>query len=282
MTDDDHRRHSTDGVRSSPSTSSATRPPTPDRCSCATPPASTGGSGEALAAELPDRRCLALDFRGFGDSTEPDGELDWYGFADDVLAVVDHYGPRPRAGGRALQGRRRPAAGRGGSDRAPSSAWCASSRSCSRRGPRRSGATNHLAEITRHRRETFDSFDEAIERFAAKPPLGSLRRDVLEDYVRHGFFEQDDGTIRLKARREHEAMTYEMGPRHDGFARLGEVHCPVLVAHGGDGDGPAQIAPLVAEALPAGTLRSFPELGHFGPLEDPAGFAHVVRAFLDA
>ncbi len=33
----------------------------------------------ALADELPDRRCLALDFRGYGDSTEQDGELTWEG-----------------------------------------------------------------------------------------------------------------------------------------------------------------------------------------------------------
>ncbi len=236
---------------------------------------------EALAAELPDRRCLAPDFRGYGDSSEPDGDLDWYGFADDVLAVIDHYGLEDvqavghSKGGAALllAEEQRP----GTFERLV----CFEPIVFPPR-PEEERGDNHLAEITRHRRETFASFDEAVERFAAKPPLGSLRRDVLEDYVRHGFFEQDDGTIRLKARREHEAMTYEMGPRHDGFARLGEVRCPVLVAHGGDGDGPAQIAPLVAEALPAGTLRSFPELGHFGPLEDPAGFAQVVRAFLDA
>ena len=43
---------------------------------------------------------------------------------------------------------------------------------------------------------------------------------------------------------------------------------------------PALIAPAVAEALPRGELRSFPDLGHFGPLEDPERFAGVVREFL--
>ncbi|MBW3549782.1 MAG: hypothetical protein KY442_02845 [Proteobacteria bacterium] len=43
----------------------------------------------ALADELPERRCLALDFRGYGDSTEQGGELTWDGFGQDVLAVAD-------------------------------------------------------------------------------------------------------------------------------------------------------------------------------------------------
>lgn len=237
-----------------------------------------------VAAALPHRRCVALDFRGFGDSTAPaDGHFDWHGFGDDVLAVVDHLALHDvqavghSKGGAALvlAELARP----GTFERlvlfepiifpvSPEEA-------------RQAGGTNPLAEVTRHRRETFDSYEEAIDRFSSKPPLGSLHPDVLSDYVRHGFDETGDGRIRLKADREHEARTYEMGAGHGAFARLGEVHCPVLVAHGGDGGGPASFAPMVAEALPAGELRPFPELGHFGPLEDPAGFARVVRDFLE-
>ncbi len=234
----------------------------------------------ALADELADHRCLAPDFRGYGDSTEPEGGLDWYGFADDVLAVVDRYGlEHVRAVGHSKGGaalllaeQRRP----GTFERL----ICFEPIVFPPRPEGDTGQANPLAEITRRRRETFGSVEEAIERFGAKPPLGSLRADVLEDYVRYGFAEQPDGTIRLKARREHEARTYEMGPRHDGFARLSEVTCPVLVAYGNDAEGPAQIAPLVAEALPAATLRHFPDLGHFGPLEDPVAFAAAIRDFL--
>jgi pimeloyl-ACP methyl ester carboxylesterase len=233
----------------------------------------------ALAEELPHRRCLALDFRGFGDSTEPDGELSWHGFGQDVLAVVDALDLGPvQAVGHSKGG----AAILLAEEARPGTIEAAV---CfepivfppveGEPGP------NHLAEITKKRREVFDSFDDAIANFAAKPPLGSLRRDVLEDYVRHGFVPQADGSVRLKARREHESQTYATGSSHDGFAHLGEVGCPVLVAHGGDPDGPAQIAPLVAAALPHGELRGFPELGHFGPLEDPTWFAGLVRGFLD-
>ncbi|HEX4903510.1 MAG TPA: alpha/beta hydrolase [Acidimicrobiales bacterium] len=237
----------------------------------------------ALADELPDRRCIAIDFRGFGDSTEPDRPLEWKGFADDVLAVVDALDLGPvqavghSKGGAALLLAEQARPG------TISAAVCFEPivfpPSEGEPGP------NPLAEVTRHRREEFASYEEAIERFGAKPPLGSLRPDVLDDYVRFGFAPVDDGLpegpVRLKARREHEAATYQAAPAHSGFHRLQEVRCPVLVVHGGDGQAPAEIAPLIAAELPAGELLSVPERGHFGPLEDPAWFAGVVRGFLD-
>ena len=36
------------------------------------------------------------------------------------------------------------------------------------------------------------------------------------------------------------------------------------------------IGRAIAEALPLGTVASFPELAHFGPLEDPATIASSI------
>lgn len=235
----------------------------------------------AVADSFPDRRCLALDFRGYGDSTEQDGELRWEGFADDVLAVVDHLGIDD------VQ-----AVGHSKGGAALLLAEIARPSTFERLvcfepivfpGPppeTEPGGENPLASITRHRREHFDSFDEAIERFSSKPPLGSLRADVLDDYVRHGFRPADGGGVTLKARREHEAATYETGSQHGAFDRLSEVACPVVVVHGGDGGFPAIAAPMIVESLPNGALLPMTDLGHFGPLEDPVAFARVVDDFL--
>ena len=90
----------------------------------------------------------------------------------------------------------------------------------------------------------------------------------------------EGGGVTLKARREHEASTYDTGSQHRAFDHLADVSCPVLVVHGGDGGFPALVAPTIVETLPQGTLRPMTDLGHFGPLEDPVAFADVVRGFL--
>ncbi len=240
----------------------------------------------ALAAELLDRRCLALDFRGYGDSTEQDGDLRWEGFADDVLAVVD-----------TLDLVDVQAVGHSKGGAALLLAEIARPGTFERlvcfepivfppfppemtRPDTVPAGENPLAAVTRHRREHFDSYDQAIERFASKPPLGSLRPDVLDDYVRYGFRPVDGGGITLKARREHEARTYDTGSQHGAFEHLSAVACPVLVAHGDGGGFPAIAAPKIADALPAGTLVEMADLGHFGPLEDPVAFARTVREYL--
>jgi hypothetical protein len=43
---------------------------------------------------------------------------------------------------------------------------------------------------------------------------------------------------------------------------------------------PASFGPPAADALPRGRLVTHPELGHFGPMEDPAAIAADVRAAL--
>ena len=99
-------------------------------------------------------------------------------------------------------------------------------------------------------------------------------------YVRHGFRPDGDGGVTLKALREHEARTYDMGRRHGAFDRLGEVACPVVVAPAATAGTRRRLAPLIADAPPRRDAGSFPELGHFGPLEDPAAFAAVVRELI--
>ena len=61
------------------------------------------------------------------------------------------------------------------------------------------------------------------------------------------------------------------------------VHLPVVVARGlRDEVGPGAFAPLVADALPDGTLADYAHLGHFGPLEDPTTIAADAAGFLAA
>jgi pimeloyl-ACP methyl ester carboxylesterase len=235
-----------------------------------------------LAAELAGvARSWALDFRGHGDSTSPaSGDFAWSGMADDVLAVVDDLGlSGVRAAGHSMGG----AALLMAEQRRPGTfariwAYEPIVFPPSEGG---GGGPNPLAEGARRRRPSFASRDAAYANFAAKPPLETLTPAALRAYVDHGLRDRADGDgVELKCAPEVEARVFGGGMAHGTFAHLDEVHCPVTVAMSGDVAGPAQVAPLLVEHLPQGSLEHHPTLTHFGPMEDPARVAAAVRVAL--
>ena len=236
-----------------------------------------------LAAHLAgDYRCWSFDERGHGDSTRPaDGRFEWRGFGDDVLAVVDALGlERPlgvghSAGGAALL---LAEAARPGTFR---SLYCFEPIVLPVDPPIGPQDDNPLALGAMRRREVFPSRDDAYANFASKPPFNVLHPDALRAYVDHGFADQDDGTVRLKCRREDEAQTYRMGSAHNAYGTLDSVRCPVTLACGEHTDAiTPPILVLQAGALPSSRTEVLDGLGHFGPLEDPAAVAaSVLRAF---
>ncbi len=240
-----------------------------------------------LARHLDGFVAYAPDLRGHGDSpAPPDGDMDWNGFADDVLAVVDAMAAHGidvgslvaaghSKGGAALllAEQRRPGTF--------AAIYCyepvvmppavRDAIGAAEAGP------NPLAEGALRRRATFASREEALANYSSKPPFSALDPEALRAYVDHGFADQPDGTITLKCRPEIESAVYRMGAAHDAFDHLGEVRCPVTIGVGEiDGMGPAAGAAAVAAALPHGRLVEFPDLGHFGPLEDPARIATSI------
>jgi pimeloyl-ACP methyl ester carboxylesterase len=225
--------------------------------------------------------CWALDFRGHGQSTSPaSGDFSWRGMRDDVLAVVDDLrfadvvAVGHSMGGTALlmAELHRPGtfAGmwvyepivfpplEGGGDR-----------------------PNPMAEAARRRRPRFVDREAAYANFASKPPLDSVAPAALRAYVDHGLRGAPDGDgVELACTPETEARVFANGAAHDTFAHLGDVRCPVTVAAGGETAGPAQMATMIAAALPHGTLERHPALGHFGPMADPAAMSVAVRTAL--
>jgi pimeloyl-ACP methyl ester carboxylesterase len=232
-----------------------------------------------LAVRLADRfHCWSFDARGHGDTTAPAGlDWNWARFTDDVLAVVDGLGlVRPWAFGHSSGS----AALLDAEARRPgtfAALWCfepivwpaITEELVASRQPLISGAL--------HRRDHFDSRDEAYENFASKPPLRSLDAEALRAYVDCGFERDAGGGVRLRCAPAVEAEIYRQGLLHDGFSRLGRVRCPVTIARGGRSVAvEAGVARAQVDALPRGTLVTFANLGHFGPLEDPAGVAAAV------
>ena len=239
---------------------------------------------EPLAARLDGFRKWSIDMRAHGDSTAPvDRALEWNGFADDVLAVVDALGlEQPFAVGHSKGGaalmlaeQRRPGTFRALYLNEPvimTPEWA-------------TGVMhdNPLSNGARRRRATFASIEEAVTNYSSKPPFDTLDDEVLRLYVEHGFRPDGDGGITLKLAPELEADVYAHGSEHQAFASLGSVQCPVTIAIGVEVVPPAVFARPIVAALPHGTLAEFGDLGHFGPLEEPSLIAESVRdAFASA
>ena len=90
--------------------------------------------------------------------------------------------------------------------------------------------------------------------------------------------------MRLSCLGENEARIYECGVVQ-GWSELAGLSVPIAVAGGridGGDDVPALLAPRIAEALVRGTFISFPELTHFGPMEDPRAVATAIEHFFDS
>lgn len=235
-----------------------------------------------MAEHLVDRFAVwGADFAGHGASTSPDdGDFAWKGFAEDVLAVVDHLGiDRVNAFGHSMGGaaillaeRMRP----GLFDAAFLYEPIVFPPEVLSERPR----NTMMAEAAANRRNEFPAKADALARYASRPPLGLMRADVLWNYVEHGFVETEHGTVELACAPSAEAATFaNAGPRIPDVAGaaartvvgygMGEVHNP----------GPAAFASPLAAALPNAEARGYEGLDHFGPLQDPNRIAADLLAF---
>lgn len=226
-------------------------------------------------------RCVAIDLRGHGDATEPDDyDMNWRGMADDVHAVVDALGLGDGllAVGHSMGGATIMLSeiGRPGLFR---KAWLFEPIIV----PDAAEATHQpspLVQSARRRREVFDSYDAAFDRYSSRPPFNMVDPAALRAYVDHGFESLDDGTVRLKCRGETEARTFENS--NTGIeSQLATVATQVTVLGSGDGELPAQIASQVADAIPNGRFEPVPDLTHFGPFQDPTQMARSIEAAFD-
>jgi pimeloyl-ACP methyl ester carboxylesterase len=235
---------------------------------------------DPIAAALGDDfDCWAIDMRGHGDSLLPQGtSLAWTGMSDDVLATVDHLATNAgidtpmlavghSMGGAALMMAElvRPGTFSHGYLYEP-----VLFPPITEGVPTRS----RLSQGALKRREMFDSFDAAYERYSSRPPLGSFDPRSLRSYVDHGFRPVPDGVM-LKCRGAVEAEVFDNSDNR-AYLRLGEISTRVLVAAGREEDGPAMIAPAVADCLRHGSLHIDKTLSHFGPMEQPGLLAERI------
>ena len=104
--------------------------------------------------------------------------------------------------------------------------------------------------------------------------------DVLRLYVAHGFRPTPEG-VRLKCDPEHEARTFEQGAMHATWDVLPEITTRVAVLASDDGEGPAAVAPGIADRLPNSTFAELAGTTHFLPFTDPALIAGLIADAAD-
>ncbi|MDQ3570647.1 MAG: alpha/beta hydrolase [Actinomycetota bacterium] len=211
----------------------------------------------------------------------PGRVLDWYGLAEDVLAVVNGLAlERPFGFGHSsgstvmlMAEQARPGTF--------TAIYCYEPVIVPADPPLGRDDASWLAVQARRRRTTFASREEARRHYASKAPWDALDPEALRAYVDHGFEDAGDEGVRLKCRPEDEATVYEMATAHDAYARLPEIMCPVTVACGDLSESCTSTpAGSHAHRLPGGRSEVLAGAGHLGPLEQPERVATSIRRFL--
>ena len=224
---------------------------------------------------------IAFDHRGHGHTPQPwDVPISWERYGQDTLAVV-----------RSLDGALDPLVAFGHSMGGATLLMAAHADPARfvrlvlfepivfpPEGVRPSGTENPMVVAARRRRTSFDSFDAALANFTSKPPLSSWTAEALDEYVRHGFHEGEDGRVHLACPPEVEAGTFELGATHRTWDLLPDIEVPVTVVAGRVEEmQPSRIAAEVADRLPAGRYVQLDEVDHFGPMSHPDLIAAQIR-----
>ena len=235
-----------------------------------------------------DYECTSFDFRGYGDSNLPnDWPVAWQGYCDDALAIT-----------KSLQNKNQIIAV-GHSMGATALVMAALIEpelfkalilyepiifpESMRNAQTASHQPSPLAEGARRRRTTFASRDEAFANYSSKPPMNVFDEKSLRAYVDFGFndvriAETYENCVVLKCNPEHEARTYETGTSHETWEQLHLLRVPTWIVAGAVAPmQPSSWSELIAKKIPNSKFIQWPDAGHFGPMQQPARLADLVR-----
>ena len=116
--------------------------------------------------------------------------------------------------------------------------------------------SNYMAELARGRRSTFPSRDEAFARYASRPPLNTMRADVLQG-VRRRRLRRSPRRIGPPGvsprRRGQDVRVGDQAARLD-VSRTSRSPVTVVVGHDEEGPNPARLGPGLVAALPTAEL----------------------------
>lgn len=205
-------------------------------------------------------RAAAWDARGYGDSDDYAGALQFEHFSGDVLRVIEHFGAKPvHLVGLSMGGR--------------------IARNVALRFPERLRSLT-LASTT----PGFDAMPaEAVRRFVTErssPPTPEGVRRLLGSRAEAGAFEALWQSVRA-VRDEPYRKTLEASVAQDRGAPIEDIRVPTLVVCGDeDPVYPPDIARDTARRIPGAKLAMIEGAGHLVNLEQPRRFNEIVMDFI--
>jgi pimeloyl-ACP methyl ester carboxylesterase len=235
---------------------------------------------EIAAALADNREVVALDMRGFGNSTwSPSKSYKVQNFAADILAVMDKLGwTQAVLVGHSMGGRNCTYTAAAHPDRVAKLVLVDFSPTNAKAGSQR--VTNTIVDMTL----PFKSLDEAMSYFKVDPKNATDRqRARFEAYLMPhdgGLIPRRDLVFKENFRRiRDEGMKPDHGA--DLWECLGKVQCPTLVLRGRSSD---MFAPETVDKVKATNKNiTLVEVdgGHNIPGENPEGLKQAVKKFLD-
>lgn len=137
-----------------------------------------------------------------------------------------------------------------------------------------------LVNITKSRRNSWKSREEAFEHFRPKKVFANWSDDALWDYIWHGLHRNKQGEIELTYAPEWEARIYSLPPT-DVWDLIPKLKLPTLGIRGSETDTLVPAAwHLWQMAHPKATFLDIEGAGHMIPMERPLQIAEAIHNFL--
>lgn len=241
-----------------------------------------GRCWDQIVARLPNRLCIAPDFRGHGRSAKPDPPYHWRSFGRDLAALLRAWDIRGALGvGHSMGAHSVVLAAAlvpGAFERLllldpvirPPSAYT---------GP------SPIVDFVLRRRNAWSSPGEMFDRFKDRPPFKTWDPAVLRDYCDYGLLPAPDGIgFVLACPPQVEASIYSNNnePASNLYPEISQIQLPVHVVRSSSGEfgvtnfQASPTAPELALFFQNGRDTALTGISHFIPMEAPALVADLI------
>ncbi len=234
-------------------------------------------------------RVIAMDARGHGDSSKPEGAdfYRWEQFGADVIGVAERLAAEHSDG--------RVALGLGHSFGGTAILMAAAERpdlfgrnvlvdpvvpppDWASADPERQLRGNSLAEGARKRRMVWSSRAEAREKWIDKEMFSAWDRRALELYLEEGLADRADGQVELKCPGVIEATVFESSRGLDVYSIADRVCTPTRILWASGGQFPRIAFEQLATRMSDADVRDL-DSGHLAVMEQPERVCEAVLEF---